>query len=256
VTTVTSYDDTSKTNTLNEVKYTYNDWNLVTVSRQDHAGAVQGSEPAVQYDWSEVAVGGAKNVRLHYVQYPGPSTPRKVYYHSTDSDTSDSSNWSSFEKIAHKLNRVTYLATVPLDGSDMAYSEIYAAYRYHGSGTIEAVCHWQQAGSLTLANNLYTPIGEDRFGRVTDNKWRCNSEFIDRWTYEYSGPNRTRRVNVNRADTDLAEWVYAYDGLDRLIQAERGEDVDGDDVTRYLAYTLDQLGKTKRNKTGTEHFFD
>ena len=88
---VSSYDAASSGNVKNEIKYTYTDdiaWGQVTKSEQDHAGAVGGGEPAVDYTYETGADGGsasgdnvAEYFRLDKVTCPnGPSSTRRDVY--------------------------------------------------------------------------------------------------------------------------------------------------------------------------------
>jgi RHS repeat-associated protein len=207
--TITSYN--SSDTVVNETKVAFDAWGNVAESVQDHAGAAGSGDPAVTYTYQDGAASGeAKYVRLEKITYPGAS--REVYYrYGTAGGTSD------------VLSRLDNLA----DSS--GGTTVYAQYTYLGAGTIAKVAHPAVSGGLNLA---YDPDGDDsfdgldRFGRVVDQRWQNSTPTVkDQFKYGYDrASNRTwRDVGPDMASPPSGkDEFYLYDGLDRLIKANRG----------------------------------
>jgi len=86
--------------------------------------------------------------------------------------------------------------------------------------------------------------GLDRFGRVIDQRWLNSSDVsVDRYQYTYDrNANRTSKVNVlNGSFTE----VCAYDGLNRLVDVQRGS-------AAYQSWVLDALGNMNSVTTNRE----
>ena len=99
------------------------------------------------------------------------------------------------------------------------------------------------SGGLTLSYGSAGVYGGwDRFGRVVDQKWTnaAGTTTLDEYTYAYDyNSNRTSRGNA--LQSSLSE-TYAYDGLDRLVDANRNG-------ANYQDWTLDSLGNWRSNTT-------
>ena len=224
---ITSYgDDELGDGVANQVKYSYNGYRLVSETKQEHDGAVDGSTLSVKYTYDDGAASGeAKYVRLTEVEYPDG---RDVYYIYPSSGIGDA------------LSRVEAIA------GDAAGATRFAEYAYLGAGTIVSVAHPAVSGGLTLD---YNPSGDadgnpndnysgwDRFGRVVDQRWTdaAGTADLDRYSYTYDGnSNRTSRTNLVETNGVLDE-DYTYDGLNRLVDTNRN----GTDLQ---SWNLDSLG--------------
>ncbi len=78
-------------------------------------------------------------------------------------------------------------------------------------------------------DGYHTYASLDRFGRVVDQRWTnaAKTATLDEYAYTYDlAGNRTPRTNALSAT--LSE-TYAYDGLNRLIDTDRGEGERQDD---------------------------
>ncbi|TWT35057.1 hypothetical protein KOR42_52740 [Thalassoglobus neptunius] len=105
---------------------------------------------------------------------------------------------------------------------------------YLGLGSIVESNRPQRQFKFTLASltgstdpdtgDIYT--GLDRFGRVKDCRWydTANSVDLDRYEYGYDRVgNRLYRKNVlAHAASKEYDYLYTYDGLNRLKEMERG----------------------------------
>jgi RHS repeat-associated protein len=109
------------------------------------------------------------------------------------------------------------------------------------------------AESKQRANPCSTDTGDiyagvDRFGRVKDLRWQnvTGNADLSRVQYGYDrASNRTWRANPTDAGSHH-DWLYAYDGLQRLEDAERGTLAGGqtaiDDPQFRQCWTLDAVG--------------
>jgi RHS repeat-associated protein len=103
----------------------------------------------------------------------------------------------------------------------------YADYTYLGAGTIVKVAHPQVTGGLALTYGTGgTYGGFDRFGRVVDQRWQNDTPAVlDQFKYGYDrASNRIWRdvgPDMGTPPTGKDEF-YIYDGLHRLIKANRG----------------------------------
>lgn len=129
--TLTSYDAATGGNIVNQVEWAYNGWGMVSVAKQEHDGAVDGSTPSVSYVYDDAASGGeAKYVRLASVTYPDG---REVHYNLPASGT------------GQKLARVDNIA------DDASGTNKYAQYQYVGSSMIASIRHPDVTGGLNLS---------------------------------------------------------------------------------------------------------
>ena len=209
-------------------------------------------------------VQAAKFVRLASVTYPGPASPRVVYY-----------NYPAAGDDGDRLSRLDNVAST---GTDPGAADQFAAYTYLGAGTIVRVAH-PAVGTGTPPSGLTLDYGSggtygglDRFGRVVDQKWTnaAGTATMDRFRYGHdAGGNRIWKENKVAADLtptrkNLDEF-YAYDGLDRLASADRGALTGGPPPTGVTSMNfaqqwagsgagdakLDQLGNWLRFKQDT-----
>ena len=249
---------------VNEIKYAYNTWGMATDSMQDHASTAGTGDPTVGYDYTKTYHTGStenvKHIRLNYVEYPGPSTRRKVYYeYETDSEFAP-------------LNRVADIA----DGTGDSRNK-YAQYSYLGASSVVkveypeiadgssnklALAHWTSGSSYP---------GLDGLGRIIDHKWAIPSAtpvVKDHFAYGYDGAGN-RLYRENEIDSDFDELYHAngasggYDGLNRLTDFRRGAlDNDKDTIADAATagrqqWTLDEVGNWAAfNSAGSSATFD
>ncbi|MBL7133181.1 MAG: hypothetical protein ISS78_03705 [Phycisphaerae bacterium] len=168
------------------------------------------------------------------VTYPGPSTPRKVYYHYTDSTAVNEANWTAQEKIGQKLSRLRTIAAVDIDSTAIG-SDANATYTYLGASTVVKVAYPAVTNTLALtygASSSNYP-GFDRFGRVVDHKWQMQTGGAVKDEFEYAYDRTSNRISRDvMPDADPAltghDDYYQYDALDRLMKRNRGTlDVNG-----------------------------
>ncbi len=200
---VTSWANADGTAAVNDVAVTYDGWNHVVASQQEHNGAVGGSTPAVSYTYDDGATGNvAKYSRMIEVVYP---SGQQVWYNYPGSGT-----------VGGALSRTGSIA------ADSGNGTVYAGYTYLGAGTVVQVVHPQVAGGLVLSYGTggnYT--GWDQFGRVVAQDWTTNAGgVLDKYTYGYdNNSNRTYRKNLSTTGLDE---LYGYDNLNRLTSLQRG----------------------------------
>ncbi|HDZ22408.1 hypothetical protein LCGC14_0409330 [marine sediment metagenome] len=232
---------------LNQIKYVYDNYGNIDKEYQDHAGAVAGTEPYVQYSYDSSA-----GNRLEWVRYPNG---RYVHYTYGDDDT-----------ITDRLAIVAGIydddgsTAGEYDGSDTAFAE----YTYVGLGAIvkRTTPTAAVSGGLALmfgdSTNNYN--GYDNLGRVAKIIWQnaAASATFDRFDYGYDGGgNRLYKKNAQGGtNADKHSELYheesvavgsEYDDLNRLLEFHRGQLATGErSIEAYDAgaqlFGLDQLG--------------
>jgi RHS repeat-associated protein len=206
----TSFDATSGGHVLNQVEQLYNGLGQLVTEYQSHSGPVNGSTPAVQYAYSEMA--GGNHSRLMSMSYPNGRVVTSNYAAGLDDRTS-------------RLSSLT-------DSSGTL-----EAYSYLGLGTVVKRAHPQAGVDLTYikqtgesngdAGDPYT--GLDRFGRVVDQRWLKPNDVnnpTDRFQYGYDRDgNRQYQDNLAPQGNSFDELYHAngvvdtYDGQGNLITA-------------------------------------
>jgi len=104
-----------------------------------------------------------------------------------------------------------------------------------------------------------TYAGFDRFGRIVDQKWKDGAAtVIDRYQYGYDcDSNRLWRENVlTHGTANKFDEFYTYDGLNRLVNTDRGtlaNPPSGGIATKTFQqqWGLDQVGNWPTFKEGT-----
>ncbi|MEP3896377.1 MAG: RHS repeat-associated core domain-containing protein [Rhodopirellula bahusiensis] len=194
---------------VNQVTRQYDGFGQVTKTFQSHSGAVNlASTPSVGRTYTD----GSSNVlRPSATVYPNG---REVAL-----------NYGTSGSITDEMNQVSSL----VDDD----STVLAAYDYLGQGTFVE----QNSTEADLRYTLVSPTlstdpdtgdiysGLDRFGRVKDVRWRDVSAGSDLSRIEYGydrASSRTWRENPSDPNREH-DWLYAYDGLDRLQSAQRGQ---------------------------------
>lgn len=134
----------------------------------------------------------------------------------------------------------------------MDASSAGAYYAYNGAARVAQV----DSGYFTLDYTLSSGSsygGWDRFGRVKDQYWKCNTvSDIDRFKYEYdyAGSPKYRDIDTAIYATNTKDQAWTYDGLERLKTFDRGTlPLSGTTITetpeREQDWTLDALGNWK-----------
>jgi len=193
----------------NQITRQFNGFGQVTKTFQSHSGAVNpASTPSVGRSHTD---GGGNVVRPTATLYPNG---REVTL-----------DYGSSGSITDKMNQVSSL----IDDD----STVLAAYQHLGLGTFVQ----QDSTQADLRYTLISPTlstdpdtgdiysGLDRFGRVKDVRWRDVSAATDLSRIEYGydrASNRTWRENPSDPNREH-DWLYEYDGLDRLQSAQRGQ---------------------------------
>ncbi|MFQ3649983.1 MAG: RHS repeat-associated core domain-containing protein [Gemmataceae bacterium] len=201
---ITSYDAVTGGNVVNQVKREFNGLGQLTSEWQEHAGAVTGSSPRVQYAYSEMA-GGANHSRLISITYPNGKLLSYNYAPGLDDAIS---RLSSLSDASGTLESYDYLGDAlvvsrkhPQPGVDLSY--IKRSGEANGD-----------------SGDPYT--GLDRFGRIVDQRWLRSGDgsALDRLQYSYDR-NGNRLSRTNLIDAAFSE-SYSYDHLNQLIGFTRG----------------------------------
>ncbi len=224
---ITSYADTAGTTVVNQVQNVYNGFQQLVTQFQQHGAAVNTStSPNVQYAYAD---GSANTTRLTAITYPGAisgSTPRVVTY-----------NYASGNDDA--LSRVT--SYVDSDSSTLV------EYTYLGLRTFVDLTYPQPDVTWSLAGgsgaNPY--LGLDQFGRVINNLWQnAGGAALDQIQYGYD--QSSNRLWRHETVTTGNDELYAYDGLQRLIDMSRGDLTNSDqsiaNMTLAQQWGLDATG--------------
>lgn len=215
--------------------YEYDSFHNLKSEAQAHGAELASSTPKVEYHWdfspmaqpnAQPPVTGYNFNRLTRIDYPfGPSAAsgRQVAFHYGN-DQSD---------VDSSLNRITSIETQLAPGAALSSA---AEYAYMGSNrrvSLELGCG--------ISQNLYggTAPGLDRFGRITDLNYKLLStgNSLQRYQYGYDNQDSGQcgcqgssvRGNIRFARIDQAQhqndrsWVYQYDALARVTQAEMGQ---------------------------------
>ncbi|TWT73416.1 RHS repeat-associated core domain-containing protein [Allorhodopirellula solitaria] len=211
VSAVTCYNNPSvgSGSIVNQITRQFDGFGQVTNTFQSHSGAVNpASTPSVGRSYTD----GSGNVLR----------PTATLYPNGREVTLD---YGSSGSITDKLNQVSSL----VDDD----STVLAAYEYLGLGTFVQ----QDSTQADLRYTLISPTlstdpdtgdiysGLDRFGRVKDVRWRDVSADTDLSRIEYGydrASNRTWRENPSDPNREH-DWLYQYDGLNRLQSAQRGQ---------------------------------
>ncbi|TWT55980.1 tRNA3(Ser)-specific nuclease WapA precursor [Allorhodopirellula solitaria] len=193
----------------NQITRQFDGFGQVTKTFQSHSGAVNpASTPSVGRSYTN----GSGNVLR----------PTATLYPNGREVTLD---YGSSGSITDKMNQVSSL----IDDD----ATVLAAYNYLGLSTFVQ----QDSAQADLRYTLISPTlstdpdtgdiysGLDRFGRVKDVRWRDVSAGTDLSRIEYGydrASNRAWRENPSDPNREH-DWLYAYDGLNRLQSAQRGQ---------------------------------
>jgi RHS repeat-associated protein len=220
--TVTTYDDDSGGNVVNQVQRVYNGLGQLVQEFQAVNGEVDtGTTPSVQYAYSEMD--GGNHSRLTSMTYPSGRIIDYVYSSGIDDS----------------ISRLSYIA----DDSSGSPGTHLEEYSYLGLSTIVKRAHPEPGVDLTYGSSSDNYAGLDGFGQVLDQRWvQDGTTDLDRYTYTYD-INGNVLSKTNELSSDNSE-LYTYDGLNRLATFKRGT-ISGGTIaspTRSLNYTLDATG--------------
>lgn len=228
-------DPTDSSNIKSQIVYTLGSEGLVTKTEQSHSGAVTTGTPAVQYGYDDTATSNvyANGLRLQTTTYPNG---RVVY-----------NDYGSNDAVFDRLDRVYRLRETSSSGSYLT------EYSYSGTSRLATMYYSQPDVQLDLFQGTSgTYKGYDRFGRTIDHKWydlgaAANVARI-KYGYDFVGSRTWREDAAAAAHSQNHDEFYAYDGLQRLVNFDRG-DLTGTPPTGISGtpakeedWTLDQLG--------------
>jgi RHS repeat-associated protein len=215
---ITSYDNATvgSGSVANEVLRDYNDLGLLTKEHQEHEGAKDANTLYVGYTYDDTASSGefTKGLRLKSVRYPNG---RLVHY-----------TYSSSGSAADNLARLDAIK----DDSGGSPGSTLSSYTYLGLGMIVVEDYEEPDVKLDYFGGTSSSYaGFDRFDRVVDQRWlyygATPNEDRDRYLYGYDrASNRTYRennVSKNLSTPIYLDEFYAYDGLHRLKNFDRGQ---------------------------------
>lgn len=195
-------------NVLNQVQFEYNAFGQRITTYQAHDGAVNTmSTPKIQSSYAD----GAGNT-LRPLTFTYPNGREMTYDYGTANGMND------------RISRVRAI----IDDHDTTLVQ----YEFLGLGAVVKQTSPEPNLLMTLVSldgsndpltgDIYA--GVDRFGRVKDLRWRNTSTDTDlsRVQYGYNrDSNRIWRKNPTDPNSQH-DWLYAYDGLKRLQDADRG----------------------------------
>jgi RHS repeat-associated protein len=218
---ITSYSDADGTEVLDQIQYAYNDLGALDKEYQNHDGAVAvETTPYVQYAYDDTDSNADdvfdKAMRLKSVRYPDTRTVHYLY-----ADAGDQAG------LGDAVSRLTAVASASTRGQDDA--NVYASYAYNGVGRVVSVAHPKVTSGLRLTyqvgstSGMYT--GFDRFGRVRWQRWTNDAgawKSVVFYGYDYAGNPVYRCVRQSNLGVGPFGEAYAYDGLHRLVKAQRG----------------------------------
>jgi len=209
---------------LAQNQFTYDAWRNLLQDWQGHAAEVDAATPVVDYAWSSPAdEGGGNYIRPYQITYPlwpGASARRWVRfaYDSLDGAVDDALSRVSSIRYYHLTNLARYS---------------YAGTSRRVGVTFKTKVEWNAArnDNGVAVNDGYPSL--DRFGRIVDlhyAKATVPLTTAHRYQYGYDpAGNRTySRVTQQQSPYFIKRenersYLYEYDGLQRLISAERGK---------------------------------
>ncbi|MGC3967595.1 MAG: RHS repeat-associated core domain-containing protein [Pirellulales bacterium] len=217
----TSHSAPSGGSVLNEVRREYGSFQQLAIEYQEHSGAVNiSTSQRVQYAYEP---GSVNMIRPTTVTYPDSRVIRYDYGTSGGDDD--------------------YLSR-PGSIQDFAGSTTYVAYTYLGLGTFVRADDPQPdvRWDLITGSGANPYSGLDRFGRVVDCLWRYyGASPADRERVQYGydrASNRVWRKNTV-APSGGNDELYAYDGVQRLLDMSRGTLAAGNETVNSMTFAQD-----------------
>ncbi len=191
---------------VNDVPRLYDSFEKVTTEYQEHSGAVNPSTSVnVQYQYAD---GSANTIRATAIVYPNG---RVLNY-----------SYGASGGIDDALSRIASL----IDDDGTTHLVDYTRIG-HDAFVQSASPEPQIAWSLINGTGADPYSGLDRFNRVVDNRWYNTStgDDLDRIQHGYDRASSRlwRKNTVAEAAGVYLDELYAYDGLYRLNQLDRGQ---------------------------------
>ncbi|ODA28248.1 hypothetical protein A6X21_01220 [Planctopirus hydrillae] len=195
-------------NAVNQVQFTYNDFWQSIQTFQEHGGTVNtGTTPSVQRGYANGSTNTVRPLSLTY-----PNGRELAYDYGTTGEIND-----ALSRIGSIVDDdTTHLVDYEFLGlaGVIQQTSPQPSLRY----TLAGVSNDPDTG------DIYT--GLDRFGRVKDSRWfnTSTNDDLSRIQYGYDrASNRIWRKNpIATAHSAQYDWLYTYDGLQRLKTAHRG----------------------------------
>ena len=232
-------DSTPGNKILNQLEQVYNDFNQLIDSWQEHDGAVntepQGASPRVRYSYASGSENGqmTNQIRPESITYPDG---RKLDF-----------NYGPTGSITDCLNQILAIKEGSTD---------LVQYKYLGQNQPVVVDYDEPNVKLDLwGGTVGTYDGLDNFGRVIDQRWlNYSASPVDVVRLEYgydrdSNPTY-RRDTVAHALSKGFDELYELDGLNRLIDYQRGLLNTGNTAINTLSFQQDWSLDQVRNWTG------
>jgi RHS repeat-associated protein len=189
---------------VNDVKFTYNDFNQVLAEAQAHDGAVGSGSPLVEYSYAD---GSNLTVRRTQTTYPN--------------GRSIATGYGTGGSLDDLNNRIT---------SYDEWGTSIATYTRRGIDSTVKVEYVEPEVELTYIKLSGEPVGDggdqytglDRFNRIVDIRWLQGSAHtaVDRYQYGFDRASN-RRYRHNATGSGWDEY-YTYDGLYQLKDLQRG----------------------------------
>lgn len=234
---VYSWDDSMTPVELNSVEYEYSPRHEIEaiVQNVDVDGGSSDERVEYTYDPSEPTASGGNYSRLSAITYPAQA-----------GGSDDTVVFDYTGTINDDISRLNGLDVVDWDTVPTPSDNTLVRYEYLGAGMIVQVDYH----SASVKLNYFMPFdgsttaaaypGFDKFGRVVWHPWvgdaYATGQTVMSVDYPNTSPLVARRyeydVMGNRtldwdgrpgAVMDDRDWEYDYDGLDRLVEASRGQ---------------------------------
>ncbi|HQU46211.1 MAG TPA: RHS repeat-associated core domain-containing protein, partial [Pirellulales bacterium] len=190
-------------NIVTQVQFAYN--SFAQLATETDFYAIVGSSVSTQYGYAD---GSSNTVRRTSMTYP---SARVLNY-----------NYGTAGGMDDALSRVASL----IDNDGVTH---LADYTRLGLNTFVQLAYAQASTTWSLINGTGTDpyTGFDRFNRVVDNRWfnSGTSADLDRiqHAYDRASDRLWRKNTVAEAASANLDELYAYDGLERLHDLQRGQ---------------------------------
>ena len=229
-----------------EVKFTYEDWGMLSQRQQDNNSAIGSDDYDVKYTYAK-STSGRNTIQRSTLKYAraGTDLATITYEYSSSGGLfdADASRVTDIKLSTTKIAEYNYNGVGSLVGTNLPEPDMYS-YRYDPT-----------------TSGSYPDL--DRFNRPTTDDWTKNLA-TDRDTYSVT-LTYDRNSNITRLEDNIfttgRDVQYTIDNINRLTKAEEG-DWNGSSIinrSRQQIWTLDQLGNQTRVKldlNGDNDFVD
>ena len=245
---VTQYDNATvgSGSVTDEVKFTYEDWGMLSQRQQDNNSAIGSDDYDVKYTYAK-STGGRNTIQRSTLKYAyaGTDLATITYEYSSAGGLfdADASRVTDIKLSTTKIAEYNYNGVGSVVGTNLPEPDMYS-YRYDPT-----------------TSGSYPDL--DRFNRPTTDDWTKNLS-TDRDTYSVA-LTYDRNSNITLLEDNIfttgRDVQYTIDNINRLTKAEEG-DWSGSAITsrsRQQIWTLDQLGNQTRVKldlNGDNDFVD